>query len=139
MDGKQTDLNKQIVRRFNLEVIQNGSREAFDALMQGDFANHSAVPPRNDKESMWNTFNTILRPGFRDLQVEIHDQVAEGDLVTTRKTIHGTHTGAFMGLPPTGKRVAIQVIDIVRLKDNRYSEHWGLNTFEKVLSELKTN
>jgi predicted ester cyclase len=42
-----------------------------------------------------------------------------------------------MGIPPTGKPVAITVIDIVRLKDERYAEHWGLNTLPMLLAQLR--
>jgi len=72
-----------------------------------------------------------------DLTVEIHDQIAEGDKVTTRKTLRGTHCGELLGIPATNKRVEIQVIDIVRLSDGRYVEHWGVNTLPSVLSQLR--
>jgi predicted ester cyclase len=52
--------------------------------------------------------------------------VAEGDKVVTRKTFHGTHRGAFMGLPPTGNAVSFDVIDIVRIRDGQLIEHWNV-------------
>ena len=85
---------------------------------------------------MWNTFQTLLRPALSDLTVTIHDQVAEGDKVTTRKTISGVHTGTLLGVPATGREIAISVIDIVRVQDGRYAEHWGLNTLSNVLAKL---
>jgi predicted SnoaL-like aldol condensation-catalyzing enzyme len=33
--------------------------------------------------------------------------------------------------------VAIDVIDIVRLKEGRYVEHWGVNTLPSVLAQLR--
>jgi predicted ester cyclase len=57
----------------------------------------------------------ILRKGFPDITVDIFDQVAEGDKVTTRKTLKGTQTGEFMGIPPSNKKVTFNVIDIIRL------------------------
>ena len=54
---------------------------------------------------MWHTFQNVLRPAFPDLAVVIYEQVAEGDLVTTRKAITGTHTGPLLGIPPTGRWV----------------------------------
>lgn len=129
--------NKEVVRRFNIEVIQNGNEAAFRELMALDFINHAA-PPRtpNGPQSMWNTFQNVLRPALSDLKVIIHDQIAEGDKVTTRKTISGTHSGPLMGVAPTGKEVAISVIDIVRVEGGKYSEHWGLNTLSNVLAAL---
>ena len=86
---------------------------------------------------MWNTFQTVLRPALNGLSVVIHDQVCEGDKVTTRKTIKGTHDGTFMGIEPTGRAVAIDVIDIIRVREGRYVEHWGINTLPAVLAQLK--
>jgi predicted ester cyclase len=86
---------------------------------------------------MLHTFNRVLRPAFPDLRVEIHDQIAEGDKVTTRKTVHGTHQGELMGIAPTNKRISIEVIDIVRLENGRYVEHWGVNTLPSVLVSLR--
>lgn len=129
--------NKEVVRRFNIEVIQNGNEEEFCAMMAPDFINHAAPEGMpNGPESMWNTFQTVLRPALSDLTVTIHDQVAEGDKVTTRKTISGVHTGTLLGVPATGREIAISVIDIVRVQDGRYAEHWGLNTLSNVLAKL---
>ena len=85
---------------------------------------------------MLNTFNNVLRPAFPDLKVIIHEQVAEGDVVTTRKAITGTHTGSLLGIAPTGAAVTIDVIDMVRLRNGRYYEHWGVNTLPAVLQQL---
>lgn len=70
------------------------------------------------------------------MSVEIHDQIPEGDRVTTRKTIHGTHRGELLGVAATNRRVAIDVIDIVRVVSGRYVEHWGVNTLPSVLAAL---
>ncbi|MBX5242703.1 ester cyclase [Rhizobium sp. NLR22b] len=129
--------NKEVVRRFNVEVIQDGSEAAFKALMAPDFINQAAPEGMaNGPQSMWNTFQNVLRPALSNMKVTIHDQIAEGDKVTTRKTISGTHSGPLMGIPPTGRDVAIDVIDIVRVEDGKYAEHWGLNTFSTVLATL---
>lgn len=129
--------NKAIVLRFNKEVIEEGNLQSFDALMDKDFINHSA-PEGMDNEpgGMIYTFNSILRPALPDLKVIIHSQVAERDLVTTRKTITGTHTGTFFGIAPTGNLVTIDVIDIVKIRHGKYVEHWGLNTLAAVLAKL---
>lgn len=132
------EANKAVVRRFNAQVISAGSRETFEALMTPGFVNRSAPPGAPDgPESMWNTFQNVLRPALRDLTVTIHDQIGEGDKVTTRKTITGIHDGPLMGIAPTGREVTIDVIDIVRLEGGRYAEHWGINTLAGVLSQLR--
>ena len=131
------DLNKKIVSRFNKEVIEQGNLESFNELMDKDFINRTAPPTSNGPDGMWHTFNNILRPAFSDLKVEIDDQIAEGDKVTTRKAILGTHTGVLMGIPPTHRKIKIDVIDIVRLNNGKYIEHWGINTFQSIIEELR--
>lgn len=135
-----SEQNKIVVQRFNQQVIAEGNREAFEELMDDFFINFSApAGSPDDRESMWRTFDQILRPALTNLQVKIEKQVAEGDWVTTRKTITGEHTGTLMGVAPTGKPVSISVIDMVRIVEGKYAEHWGLNTLAQVLSQLRQN
>ncbi len=128
--------NKAVVKRFNKEVIEEGNADSFEAIMDKDFINRTALPASNGADGMWYTFNNILRPAFPDLTVEIYDQVAENDKVTTRKAIIGKHTGVLMDIQPTGKKIRIDVIDIVRLRNGKYLEHWGINTLQAVMAEL---
>ena len=130
--------NKEAVRRFNLRVIQEGDRAAFEELMAEDFVNRSAPPGTpNGREAMWDTFHDVLRPGLFSLRVVIHDQIAEDEKVTTRKTITGVHEGPLLGIEPTHSHVAIDIIDIVRLENGQYVEHWGINTLPTVLTKLR--
>ncbi|CAO3401958.1 ester cyclase [Azospirillum palustre] len=129
---------KTVVRRFNEEVIAGGDRAVFEKLMAPGFVNRSApAGAPAGAESMWNTFQNVLRPALAGLTVTIHDQVGEGDKVTTRKTISGTHVGPLLGVEATGRQVSIDVIDIVRLEDGRYAEHWGINNLATVLASLR--
>ncbi len=131
-------LNKQVVARFNKEVIERGNEAVFRELMAPDYVNRTAAPGAPaGADGMIFTFNQVLRPALPDLTVEIHDQVAEGDKVVTRKTLRGTHRGTLLGVPATNRPVAIEVIDIVRLRDGRYLEHWGINTLQVVLAQLR--
>ena len=126
-----------VVRRFNLEVIEQGNAESFQELMSSDFINHSAPDgAQRGPEGMWATFDRVLRPAISGMSVIIEDQVCDGDKVATRKAITGTLTGALMGRAPTGAPIRIEVIDIVRVKDGRYVEHWGINTLGAVLAGL---
>ena len=133
----QTEDIKAVVKRFNKEVIEEGNLQSFKELMDSAFINHSAPPGANKgPDGMIYTFNEILRPAMPDMKVMIYSQVAEGDLVTTRKAIVGTQTGTLLGVPPTGKQVTIDVIDMVRIRDGKYYEHWGVNTLPSVLAQL---
>lgn len=134
-----SEQNKAVVRRFNQQVIADGNRQAFEQLVAENFINRSApAGGPNDRESLWHTFDQILRPAFSELQVQIEDQIAERDWVTTRKTIRGIHSGSLMGIAPTGLAVTIAVIDMVRIEAGKYVEHWGMNTLQAVINQLRS-
>ncbi len=123
---QQEEANKAVVRRFNKEVIEGHRSELLPELFAPDFVNWSAkagLPP--GLESMTGVLEQLWE-ALSGLRVEIHAQIAEGDRVATRKTIHGRHTGTLLSRPPTGREVALPVIDIVRLEQGRYREHWNL-------------
>ena len=135
-----TEQNKSIVRRFNKEVVEMGSMASFHELVSANVINHAAPPGApNGPESMSHFLFDMLRKGFPDIQVEILDQVAEQDKVTSRKVLHATHTGNFMGIPASHKKVAIHVIDIIRIQDGRYAEHWGMSNLTEVIANISSN
>jgi predicted SnoaL-like aldol condensation-catalyzing enzyme len=130
------EANKAVVRRFNREVIEAQNRESFQALLAPDFVNRTARPGVDPGPAGMRVVFDALHAGLSDLKVTIHRQVAEGDLVTTHKTISGQHTGPLFGVPATQQAVAIDVMDMVRVRDGRYVEHWGVNTISALLAQL---
>ena len=116
--------NKAVIRRFVEEVQNNKNWDAFDELNSSDFVNLSAPPGvPNDKEGGKMFLGAFIN-AFPDSYVTIEDMIAEGDQVVTKKTFTGTHTGEFSGIPPTGNRVSIQYVDIMRVRDGQIVEHW---------------
>ncbi len=122
--GTETERNKAVVRRF-VEEVQNGHAwDVYDELNDPDFVNLSAppgVPPDREGGKM---FLQSFASAFRDARFTIEDMIAEGDRVATKKTFTGTHEGEFAGVPPTGNRVTLTYVDILRLRDGRIVEHW---------------
>lgn len=134
-----TEQNKATVLRVNKEFIEGGSMDTFLEIFSEEFINHSSPPgsPSN-RDGVIYFFNHLLKPAFPDLLVEIHEMIAEGDKVATRKSFHATHLGEFLGLAPTGKRVIMDVIDIIELRDGKYIGHWGILDLHNVLSQLQS-
>ena len=132
-----TEKNKAIILRFNTEFIEQGNENSFNELLSDNVINHSAPTGMpNGKDSFHFFLNNVLRNGFPNLTVEILEQVAERDLVTTRKRIKATHTGEIFGIPPSNKEVEINIIDIIRIQDGKYAEHWGQSNFDEVLKQI---
>ena len=68
----------------------------------------------------------FLHRGMSDFSLRIEDLVADGDMVWTRNRARGVHTGSIMGNPPTGRSIEVDVIDILRFRDGKLVEHWGI-------------
>ena len=118
--------NKALIRRMVEELQSGHNLDVVDALFAADFVDHS-VPPGlpSSREGVKMQF-AMFFSAFPDLQVVIHDQVAEGDRVVTRKTFHGTHQGDLFGIPPTDRTVAFDVIDILCVQDGKITDHWNV-------------
>jgi len=111
--------------------------QAFHDIMDPAFINHTAMPGiPSGPDGIVQTID-MFRKAFPDMAVEIYEQVAEGELVVTRKAIVATHAGAFMGIEATGRRVKIDTIDIVRVRDGKYLEHWAVRDMLNVMNQLK--
>jgi predicted ester cyclase len=118
--------NKQIVRRFVDEYQTNADADAFAELIHPALVDHSRPPGvAEGPEGVRQQFD-LFRAAFSGFRATIDEQVAEGDLVVTRKRFHGVHDGDFLGIPPTGREVEIAVIDVVRVRDGRIAEHWNV-------------
>jgi len=132
MITSQEIANKEMVRRFNDELISKGIRAAFRDIVSPNFFDHTAPPGSSGAEALSYFIFDILRVAIPDIQVEIHDLIAEGEKVTTRKTFRGTFKAELLGIAASNKQIAIDVIDILVVRDGRIIEHWGMNNFFQI-------
>ena len=65
-------------------------------------------------------------PAFPDMALHIEDVVAEGEKVLVRLRAKGTHSGDLMGIPPTGRPIDIDVLDLLQFRDGLLVEQWAL-------------
>ena len=77
-----------------------------------------------------------IRAGFPDHDAKVVHMVAEGDLVATYKVFTGTNSGDFFGMPPTGRRATIRVMDFVRYTDGKVAEHWNIVDMAGLMQQL---
>ena len=78
----------------------------------------------------------LLRAAFPDFCADIHWQLADGDRVTTYKTYHGTHEGEFFGIAPTGRKIQFETVDVMRVRDGKITEHWGVANLFSLMQQL---
>ena len=123
-EQSEADRNKAVVRRVIEEVQNAKNMDVFDELNAPDFVDLSAPPGMPTDREGGKMFLGGFLTAFPDSQVTIDDMIAEGDRVATKKTFTGTHTGDLGEIGATGKRVTIQYVDILRLRDGQIIEHW---------------
>jgi steroid delta-isomerase-like uncharacterized protein len=117
------ETNLAIVQRLIKEAQEGGNLAVVDELLADDFVDHTplpGLPPTRDGVRM---LFAGLRAAFPDLTVTIDEQIADAEKVATRKTFRGTHHGPFLGVPPTGRSISFEAIDILTVRDDRIREH----------------
>ena len=109
------------------ELLSAGDIDGFGEHVADDFVEHEETPGfERSKVGVLKMFRTY-RLAFPDLRMEAEDVLVSGDKVVARVRATGTHQGEFMGMPATGKRVDVQLIDIIRFGDDGLAhEHWGV-------------
>jgi steroid delta-isomerase-like uncharacterized protein len=128
--------NLGVVRRFFEAGPSSGDLRAADALLAPDFSLHVPLPTPGPGIEAMNNVIIACRAAFRGLHVTIDDMVADGDRVACRFTARGVHGGEFMGIPPTGKEIAMTGIEIFRLRDGKITELWGEANLMGLMQQL---
>jgi steroid delta-isomerase-like uncharacterized protein len=127
---------KAVVRRNTEEVQGGGDWQLYDQLFSDDFVDHTPQPGRTADKAGALELYKVLRAAFPDFHAEIHWQAADGNLVTTYKTYHGTHRGEFFGIAPTGREIHFETVDAMRVVDGRITEHWGVANLFSLMEQL---
>ena len=129
--------NKAMFRRMVEEMFNQGNLSVVDEVMAADFVEHEELPPGlpGGLDGV-KVLTAQLREAFPDFKAVIEDLVAEGDRVVSRMVWTGTQKGEFMGIPPTGKSISVEVIDIVRVDRGKFVEHWGIMDNMTMMQQL---
>jgi predicted ester cyclase len=117
--------NKALMRRELEEVWNKHNPDAVDEIYAPDFVHHNAPPGMPNDRKTHKALVGMYLGAFPDLKSTIDILVAEGDMVVSRSTGTGTHTGELMGIAPTGKRMTVTTIAISRIAGGKIAEMWS--------------
>jgi predicted SnoaL-like aldol condensation-catalyzing enzyme len=125
--------NKHLPQLF-AQALNEKRIELFDEFIHPDYHNHNTqVQPG---PAGVKAFFRHYLDAFPDTQVLMEDVIEEGDRISARFTYHGTFTNPFMGYQPNSAPVQMRSIDIWRVKDGKFAEHWDelnlLNVFQQI-------
>ena len=131
--------NKALLRRWFDEVWNSRRRDAIDELAHPDVVTYGlgegGAPGGIDQ---FVPFRDRFLATFPDLHIAVEDVIAEGDKTAARIRATGTHTGAAMGIPPTGKKVTVTGLILVRWKDGQIIEGWNEFDAYGMMQQLTT-
>ena len=119
--------NKEKIRRVFEEAFGQGKVEVIDEVLHSDFVCYDPNSEAGEVRGAETIKGEVgyFHNAFPDFFWRVEDQVAEGDKVTTRYTLGGTHEGEFFGVPASGRRVEISGINIDRFEGGKLVEEWA--------------
>ncbi len=120
--------NKHLPRLF-AQALNEKRVELFDEFIHPEYNNHNAyVQP--GPAGVKAFFQHYLE-AFPDTKVVMEDAIEEGNRISARFTYNGTFSKPFMGYRPNGTAVQMRSLDIWRVEDGKFVEHWDeLNLLE---------
>ena len=127
---------RELVTRLHEELFASGDLAALDRFFAPDVVSHDMPPGFPQGIEGVRRFFQSFRDAFPDVTVRVDDVVVEGDRAAVATTIEGTHTGELLGMAPTGRRVSVTGIDLVRVAGGRIVEHRGLTDTVGLLRQL---
>ena len=114
--------NKYVIRRFIEEVLNEGRFEQLDELVLEDFVELDPLPGQSPGRGGLQEVIRQMRGAFPDMHWVIEEMIGEADKVCTRFTWTGTQRGAFVGVPATGRRVAVKGVVVDRLHSGKMAD-----------------
>ena len=129
------EANKNIVRRYQ-EIYNSNNLNDLTEVVSEDLLTPKIMAGVPHGIEGAKAAHQIMLAGFPDYQTVIDDLIAEGDKVAARITMNGTHTGTFMGIPPTNKLISFTGMYIARIANGKIVEHWGEEDGVSLLAQL---
>jgi steroid delta-isomerase-like uncharacterized protein len=130
-------MDHSATQRRLYELLNAGDIEGFGALLADGFVEHEETPGLAPTKEGVMQFFRMYRAACPNLRFHLDDVLPSGDKVVTRARATGTHQGELMGIPPTGKDVDVQLVDIMRYnEDGLVAEHWGVVDMLAMMQQL---
>ncbi len=118
-----SEQNEAVAHRWHLEVVQQGNTGLADQILTSDVLIHVNGQEFRGVDAA-NQLATALKTAFPDIRITHHEAIVSGDRVAIRWTSDGTHQGEYFGVPPTGKPIHVEGIDLFHIRDGKIAEVW---------------
>ncbi|WP_046730048.1 flavin reductase [Streptomyces humi] len=113
-----------------------GRVEALDDLLSPTYVRRRGPAGTTQTRDQFKDSIRAVRDAFPDLRTEIEEVVEDGDRVAVRWRSTGRHTGAFLGVPPTGRPVEVSGATFARFDGTAVAEEWVTFDSRQLLEAL---
>ena len=127
---------KKIAQRFNDEVFNQGKVDALDEIVADDYVEHQVFPGLEPGRDGLKKMVLAFREAFPDIKISTLATMTDGDEVFIHSNMAGTHKGEFAGIPATGKKISVDMIDRLRFRGDQAVEHWGVSDDMGMMTQL---
>ena len=129
----------ELYRQWLFDYWQDGDESVAERILAADLVDHNRVPdqPAGRAGDIWAA--RAIRKAFPDAKFTLDVCFESDDLVTGRWTMTGTHTGPLdlVGLPATGRPVAMSGQEIFRAHDGKFVEVWHVEDVGAMMRDLE--
>ncbi len=128
------EANCALGRRFFEEQdrLRGGPAESLCAAGYQAHLGSNPAMPREGHEGFAKAFYAA----FPDMHHEIQQVFATDDRVLVRFVLHGTNSGSFFGMPPTGRSVTVPAHVILHVDGGRVTALFGIFDEAGLLRQL---
>lgn len=136
--ASRPEANARLVRRYFEEVWNQGRVDVLDELLSPTYINHTPSTPNPvPGPAGLKPIVLALRGAFPNLHYRIQDIITTDNRAVARVIMTGTHEGDLFGLPPTGRKVEVDQINIEEIgADGRIVEHWRVTDELTLMKQL---
>jgi predicted ester cyclase len=127
---------RALVERLHAALLESRDPAVVDEFFAPDFVSHNNPPGFPPGVEGVKRFFATFRDAFPDVEVDIDELLVDGDRAAVATTFTGTHEGELMGMAPTGRRVSVTGIDVVRVAGGKIVEHRGLTDIVGLMRQL---
>jgi predicted ester cyclase len=127
---------KALARKTIEEIFDRGHPSYLMDVSELSYVGHDPTSERSISLQDAKDLAASFREGFPDLRCHVLDAVAEGNLVTCRWKMSGTHQGTFLGFTPSGRHVEFEGMTEMRFHGLRLAEQWTLYDVLGILRQI---
>jgi steroid delta-isomerase-like uncharacterized protein len=131
------DQHERIIRRYYEEVWNQGRLDVLDELLDQQYINHTpSVPDPPPGPDGLKPIVAAIRKAFPDLHYEIKDIVVNDSMAVARVIMTGTQQDSLFDLPPTGRKIMVNQINMEKIRNGKVVAHWRVTDELSMMKQL---